>query len=93
MESTTNILNLGNTSSTTSLNLWSNPIRVEVNEYVDRIEMIYKQTSNLQLGVYPPRPPQERVFKIIFSCKDGVWNKSEPIYGNIISMKPEYYEF
>jgi hypothetical protein len=82
MENTTNILNS-----------WSNPIRVEVNEYVDSIEIIYKQTSNLQLAVYPPRPPQERVFKIIFSCKDGVWNKSEPIYGNIISMKPEHYEF
>jgi hypothetical protein len=80
-------------NTVTSIKLWNEPFRIEVNEYVDRIEMIYKQTSNMQLAIYPPSPPAEQIFKIIFSCKDGVWNKSEPIYGNIISAKGESYEF
>lgn len=31
--------------------------------------------------------------KIIYSCIDGKWNKSEPIYGKIIPTQDEYFEF
>lgn len=77
---------------TTSL-LWSNPIRVDVFEGSDCIEMIYKQTSMCTLTMYPSPPPQERVFKIVYSCVDGKWHKSERIYGKIIPAQEEQYEF
>lgn len=79
--------------TTTNLNMWNYPIRIEVNEYSDYIEMIYKETSMIQLTTYPPRPPEERVFKILFSCVGGKWHKSERIYGKIIPLQNESYNF
>jgi hypothetical protein len=40
-------------------------------------------------------PPyhDERAVKIVYSCVDGKWNKSEPIYGKIIPAQDEYFEF
>ena len=81
------------TTGTSTFNQWNNPERVEVNEVGETIEMVYKQTSMLTLGVYPPRPPQVTVFKIVYSCVDGKWNKSEPIYGKVIPSQNEYFEF
>lgn len=85
--------NLSNTGTTSSINTWSTPQRVEVNEQFDSIEMVYKETSMLTHAVYPSPHPEVRVFKIIFSCVDGKWNKSERIYGKIVSPQDEYYEF
>jgi len=76
---------------TTTFNPWSEPIRIQINEFPDHIEMIYKQTSMISYGWN--NSPEERVFKIIFSCIDGKWNKSEPIYGKIIPKQEEYYDF
>jgi len=78
------------TSSTTAGFMWSAPERLEVNEIGDTIEMIYKEVSAVTYTVYPSRPPQERIFKIIYSCKDGKWDKSERIYGKEIK-KESYY--
>ena len=86
-------LNLDTTSTTTNINMWSEPRRIRVDEYSNRVEMILKQTSLIQNSIYPPREPEERVFKIVFSCKDGKWHKSEPIYGKIIPANDESYEF
>ena len=36
---------------------------------------------------------QPNVFKIVFSCIDGKWNKSDRIYGKIIPPSEESYEF
>jgi len=80
-------------SGTTSMGAWSVPTRVDVIEKTDSIEFIYKQTSMVTLTVHPSPPPAERVFKIVFSCVDGKWHKSEPIYGQIISAQAESYEF
>lgn len=81
------------TTGTTNISSWANATRVEVNEYSDYIEMVYKEVSNNYLSVYPPRPTEERVFKIIYSCVDGQWNKSERIYGKILPAKNETYSF
>jgi hypothetical protein len=81
------------TSTTTSINTWSAPQRVDVIEYIDRIEFIYKETSMMTLTIYPAPPPAERVFKIVYSCVDGVFHKSERIYGTIKPAQEEYYEF
>jgi len=91
---TTNGTNLlGGSGTTHILNTWSNPERVEVNEVGETIEMIYKQTSMLTYTVYPSPPPEVRVFKIVYSCVDGKWNKSEPIFGKIIPPQNECFEF
>jgi hypothetical protein len=82
-------------TSTSLLETWSYPERVEVNEVGESIEMIYKQTSvvNYMIHSFHYAPPAERVFKIVYSCVDGKWNKSEPIYGRIIPAQNEYFEF
>ena len=85
---------LGNTTGTVTFSgMWSEPTRMQIIENSDSLEIIYKQTSLLNLSVYPSIPPEQRVFKIVYSCVDGKWNKSDPIYGKIIEEQSEYYEF
>lgn len=86
-------LNLNSVGSTTNINLWSTPERVDVIENSDSIEFIYKETSMISYTSFPPSPPQVRVFKIVFSCVDGKWNKSERIYGEIVPAENERYVF
>ncbi len=78
--------------TTANINQWGFPQRLKVNELPDSIEMIYEETSTTTLAVYPPRTPQKRYFKIVFSCIDGKWNKSERIYGEKIERE-EYFKF
>lgn len=91
---------IGNSTASTALwasgtsgNLWSHPERVSVIERQDSIEMVYKQVYMATLTVWPSPAPQERIFKIVFSCVDGKWNKSEPIFGKVIAAQDERYEF
>lgn len=72
---------------------YGTPELVRFDEFEDRLEFIYIETSNIIYTVYPSPPPERRVFKIIFSCVDGKWNKSEKIYGEIIPATEEYYDF
>jgi hypothetical protein len=69
--------------------------QLEVKEVGESIEIIYKETlsSNCTYTINFTSPPKERIFKIVYSCVDGKWNKSEPIYGNIIPAQEEYYDF
>lgn len=78
------------TTNTSYSNFLGHPELVKLTEYDDRIELIYKKTSMMQSGY---GPPSQQVFKVIFSCADGKWNKSEPIYGKIIPAQSESYEF
>ena len=80
--------------TTASFNTWHPAQRVSVKECAESVEMIYKETSMItNLGFYPSSLPEERVFKIVYSCVNGKWNKSERIYGNIIPAQDEEYEF
>lgn len=80
-------------TGTFTYNSWNNPERIEVREVGESIEMIYKQTSSFsRTGGIPPYH-DERLYKIVYSCVDGKWNKSEPIYGKIIPAKDESYQF
>jgi hypothetical protein len=63
---------------------------IEANEVGDTVEFIYEEVPNF---VYTNMQPENKVFKIVFSCKDGLWNKSDRIYGIIIPSTEEYYEF
>ena len=81
------------TGSVTTSGFWSAPIRVDIIEFWDKIEMIYKEVSNFTYTIYPSPPPEERIFKIVFSCKDGKWHKSERIYGKIVPARDESWEF
>jgi hypothetical protein len=78
-------------SGTTTYNVWSTPQLIETNEVGNSIELIYKQTATVTYTY--DTTPVERVFKIIYSCKEGKWDKSGPIYGNIIPAQEESYEF
>lgn len=80
------------TGGTTAGFMWSAPTRLQVNERIDSIEMIYEETSLATLTIHPSPPPQKRYFKIVFSCVDGKWNKSEKIYGKKIEGF-SYFEF
>ena len=99
LSSTSNGTAIGTTASsimtgtaiTNLINNWSTNERLEVNEVGETIEMIYKQT--LSFSYWPAPPTEERVFKIVYSCIDGKWNKSEPIYGKIVPAQDEYFEF
>ena len=82
-----------NSNGTSNINLWSNPECINVIENNDSIEMIYKETSMICYTSFPAPPPEVRVFKFIFSCVDGKWNKSDRIYGKIIPASDESYEF
>ncbi len=82
------------TNINTSTMTWGYPERVAVNEVGETIEMIYKQTSMITYtGSFPDQRAEERVYKIVYSCKDGKWHKSEPIYGKIVPPQQEQYEF
>ena len=69
--------------------------QLEVKEVGESIEIIYKETlnSNYCYTIYPTPQPETRIFKIIYSCVDGKWNKSERIYGEIVPAQEEYYNF
>lgn len=96
MKITTNVASGAITTTTFqtgTTGFWGTPIFIEAKEVGKTIEFIYKQVSNMTLTIYPSPPPEERIFKIVFSCKKGKWHKSEPIYGKIIPAQEEYYEF
>lgn len=93
--STTTTLNLtvGSSGTSTYSNLWGSPSFILAREVGEAVEFLYEQTSMVTLAIHPAPPPKRRVFKIVFSCKDGKWHKSEPIFGKIIPAHDEYYEF
>jgi len=71
----------------------NDPEIIEILELMDSVEIIYKETSNVMYAIYPPPPPEQRVYKIVYSCVDGKWNKSEPIPGEIVRATEETYDF
>ena len=75
------------------LNEWGDPVLLSTFEEGESVCFIYKQTSRLTYTILSVNKLAERVYKIVFSCKDGKWNKSEPIYGKIVPAVAEYYKF
>jgi len=89
-----NGLNTFNFSSTTyEFGLWGTPYLIETREVGESVVMIYKQIRNTHIMIYPVPPQEHRVFKIVYSCKDGKWHKSEPIFGKIIPATEEWFDF
>ena len=80
-------------TETSFFNPYSKPVRIDVIEQNDCIEFIYKETHQISYTNYPAIEPEERVFKIIFSCKNGKWNKSDRLYGEIIPSSDQDYVF
>lgn len=71
-------------------NNWSEPKLVETIVKSESIELIYTQCTTIFIDW---QGPDHRCFKITFSCIDGKWNKSKPIYGEIIPASEQTYEF
>lgn len=74
---------------------WGLPSLIDTIVYVkEKIELVYIQHSNMTYtGFELQLQPDPRIFKIIYSCKDGKWHKSKRIFGKYISAKDETYEF
>ena len=79
--------------NSTTNGLWSAPTLIDTREIGETIEMTFIETSLITLAVYPPPPPSRRVFKIVYSCIEGIWNKSEKVYGEILPPINEQYKF
>lgn len=81
-----------NSSASTDLTNpeWFAPERIKVIEYPDKLEIIYKQIRKI---IYNNSGPEVRVFKIVYSCVDGKWNKSDRIYGKVLPPQEESYIF
>lgn len=71
-------------------NNWSEPKLVETIIKSESVELIYTQYTTIFIDW---QGSEHRCFKIIFSCIDGKWNKSKPIYGEIIPANRETYKF
>lgn len=71
-------------------NYFGSPEKVSVKEIGETIEIVYKEKSMLS---YHPFPTPCRVYKIVYSCVDGKWNKSDPIFGKVIPAQKESFEF
>ena len=80
-------------TGTLTWNEWNHPVLIKTTEVGESIEMLYEETSNIVYMGYPSPPLERRVFKIIYSCKNGKWHKSDKIYGKIIPAQEERYEF
>lgn len=78
--------NLVVNTGTSFYGLQTNAELINTEEFADRLEFTYKEHSMLS-------HIQPKVYKIVFSCKDGQWHKSEKIYGRIIPAQDEHYEF
>jgi hypothetical protein len=82
-----------NNTNSISFSSWNHPELINATEKGETIEMIYRQTSNFyRTGGLPPYN-DTRIFKIVYSCVNGKWNKSEPIYGKVITSQEESFEF
>jgi hypothetical protein len=81
------------TGTCVASSMYNLPIFIEANEVGESIEFIYKESSAVAYTTFPPQYPPDRVFKVVFSCKDGKWHKSERIYGEVIPASEETYEF
>ena len=84
-----NCIHFGCTTGYLNLTVWNDPELIKFEIVGESIEVIYKETSRIIHYSYP----DQRVFKVIYSCKDGKWNESERIYGTIIPATDESYDF
>lgn len=77
------------TTSTTYavFNPWTTPVLVDTIILEGSIELIYTRWSTTW------GPSADQCYKVVYSCVDGKWNVSEPIFGEIIPATEEAYEF
>lgn len=69
------------------------PQLLSVNDTNDLVEVTYIEIATTYVTYGYNDVPPRRVFKIIYSCVDGKFHKSERIYGKIIPATDEMYEF
>lgn len=83
------LLNNSSNTSITDGNLMTHRL-IDIIYGADYIELVYFQnptywTSSSNII--------KQVYKIKYSCVDGKWNQSQPIYGKYIPASDESYEF
>lgn len=81
-------------STTTSwMEQYGEPKLLSVIDGYGVVEITYIETAMTYIMYGYNDTPPRRVFKIIYSCVDGKFHKSERIYGKIIPATDEMYEF
>jgi hypothetical protein len=78
--------------TTRNTSQFTDPELIETKEVGETLELIYLERPNIST-IWHPLYRDNRVFKIIYSCKEGKWNKSERIYGEVIPASEERYSF
>lgn len=78
---------------THDFNMWSSARLININESVDKIELVYEQFSLVHMSDYNNLNIPKRVYKVIISVKDGKLHKSEPIFAEIIPAQKETYKW
>ena len=64
---------------------YEEPIQIKTIVHKDNIEIWYTQDKVfINSNSIFPNSPVQRLYKIIYSCIDGKWNESSPIFGQII---------
>lgn len=79
--------------TTTSFDRWGKPYLIDTVVLEDSIELIYRQDSNLTYTVNWQIHEDVKIYKIVFSCKNGKWHVSDNIEGKYIHARGETYEF
>lgn len=72
---------------------YGKPKLISVSDYGEAVEVTYIETATTYVSYGYDNTPPRRVFKIIYSCVDGKFHKSDRIYGEIIPATEETYEF
>lgn len=72
------------------MNLYRSVKNIDVIENDDSLEMVYKLEPT-PIAAHMSIEPL--VYKIIYSCVDGKWNKSKPIIGKYIPEQKARYIF
>ncbi len=86
-----NYIDTGISTGTACFDPWSEPYLIDT--IVDKgcIELIYRQDSTITYVINIE--PYIKIFKVIYSCKNGKWHESKRIEGSYISARDETYEF
>jgi hypothetical protein len=76
-----------------TMSMWGTPELVSAQEVGLSIELVYVQRSTMSFTNFGAVGQSRRVYKIIYSCKNGMLHKSAPIEGQIIPSTEEQYSF
>lgn len=76
-----------------SYNPWNAPQLIVFYLKEDKLELIFKQTSNITLTTWPPQTPSPRIYKEVYKAQGDKIVLVETIEGEFIAASEESYTF